>query len=55
MPAFCTWILLWLERLGDILITHYLGSSTECETPSAALQEIEIHTALRRNCVGVSL
>lgn len=55
MPAFCTWILLWLEVLGDILITDYLGSSTQYETPSADLQEIEIHSSLRRNCVGVSL
>lgn len=55
MPALCTWILLWLEILGDILITNYLGSSTQYETLPADLQEIEIHTALRKNCVGVSL
>lgn len=55
MPASCTWILLWLEILGDVLVTNYLGSSTQYETPSADLQEIKIHTALRRNCVGVSL
>lgn len=55
MTASYTWILLWLEILGDVLITSYLGSSTQYETPSADLQEIKIHTALRRNCVGVSL
>lgn len=49
-----SFLLLVTNLLRDILLTSYLGSSTQYEIPSAGQQEIEIHVALRRNCVGVT-